>query len=290
MVAAPVHLNVRPTGHIGVVTTAALRDNRDMSTDAHRRLPRGIKRVELKVTVADTMVERGLAALGLELEPDPPGEVQRRDVWFCERIDAGGGPTMLPLLSRGIIIRVRRNKDGSGESTLKLRGPEGGVDPERWRQRTRASGKAARIEGDWTADHHLVAASLDSEIEVGRIDEVVAAGRPHQVERLFSRGQERLAAELLLGFDGLELLGPVDAWKWRLTLEGLEDEVAAEMWRVGQRLRFLELSTRAEEDPGAAQRRLDEIVRDAGLQVDPDQQTKTSTVLRHFAKAATRGG
>ena len=262
-----------------------------MSTDGHHSLPRGIKRVELKVTLVDTMVERGLAAFDLELEPDPPGEVERRNVWFCERIDADGGPTMLPLLSRGIILRVRRNKeDGSGESTLKLRGPEGSVDSELWRERTEASGKDAKIEGDWAADHHLVAASLDSEIEVGRIDEVVTAGRPHQVKRLFSREQERLAAELLLGFDGLELLGPVDAWKWKLTFEGLEDELAAEMWKVDQGLRFLELSTRAEEDPDAAQRRLDEIVRDAGLQVDPDQQTKTSTVLQHFASTAARGG
>jgi hypothetical protein len=31
-------------------------------------------------------------------------------------------------------------------------------------------------------------------------------------------------------------------------------------------------------------------VRDAGLQVDPDQQTKTSTVLKHLAKAAAGGG
>jgi hypothetical protein len=33
----------------------------DMSTDGHHSFPRGIKRVELKVTPADTMVERGLA-------------------------------------------------------------------------------------------------------------------------------------------------------------------------------------------------------------------------------------
>jgi hypothetical protein len=202
----------------------------DMSTDGHHSFPRGIKRVELKVTLVDTMVERGLAEFGLELESDPPGEVGRRNVWSCERIDADGGPTMLPLLSRGIILRVRRDEeDGSGVSTLKLRGPEGGVDSELWRERTDAFGKGAKIEGDWVADHHLVAASLDSDVEGGRIDKVVAAGRPHQVEPLFSREQEMLAAELLLGFDGLELLGPVDAWKWKLTFEGLEDELAAEM-------------------------------------------------------------
>jgi hypothetical protein len=262
-----------------------------MSTDRHDLLPRGIKRVELKITLADTMVDRGLAAFGLELSPAPPGEVDRRKVWFCERIDADGGPTMLPLLSRGIILRVRRDEeDGSGESTLKLRGPEGGVDSELWRRRTDALGKDAKIEGDWVGDHHLVAASLDSEVEGGRLDEVVAAGRPHQVERLFSGEQARLAAELLLGFDGLELLGPVDAWKWKLTFEGLEDDLAAELWKANHDLRFLELSTRAKEDPGAAQRRLDEIVRDAGLQVDPDQETKTRTVLKHFAKAAAGDG
>ncbi len=35
---------------------------------------------------------------------------------------------MLPLLARGVIVRVRKIRDGSDDSALKLRGPEGGVD------------------------------------------------------------------------------------------------------------------------------------------------------------------
>ena len=64
--------------------------------------------------------------------------------------------TTLPLLSRGIILRIRRNEeDGSGESTVKLCGPEGSVDPKLWRERTRALGDDATIEGDWAADRRL---------------------------------------------------------------------------------------------------------------------------------------
>jgi hypothetical protein len=125
--------------------------------------------VELKVTLVDTMVERGLAEFGLELEPVAPGKFERRNIWFCERVDADGGPTILPLLSRGVLLRIRRNEeDGSGESTVKLRGPEGSVDPKLWRQRSRHLGTTprSRVTGrptavwslrHWTAKSRLVA-------------------------------------------------------------------------------------------------------------------------------------
>ena len=53
------------------------------------------------------------------------------------------------------------------------------------------------------------------------------------------------------------------------------------MWEAGDRLRFLELSVLAEDDPLGHQQRLDEMVR-SHLEVDPEAETKTRTVLEHF--------
>ena len=90
-------------------------------------------------------------------------------------------------------------------STLKLRGPEGCLDPKLWGRRIGAFGgdaeDDAKIEGDWAADRRLVAASLDSDVEAA-LDELVA-GRPDQVRRLMSDAQAALAGELLLGLDEL---------------------------------------------------------------------------------------
>ena len=245
--------------------------------------PPGVEWVELKVTLGAEQVDAGLTGFALE-----PRSAERRSIWFCDRIDAHGGPTMLPLLARGTILRVRRIRGSSDDSTLKLRGPEGCVDPELWRQRTQAFGDDARIEGDWVTDRHLIAASLDSDVEGDRIDEVVAAGRPHQVRRLLSDDQAALAAEWLVGLDRLELLGPIRALKWKRGAGGLGAEVAAELWEVDEGPRFLELSMRVNvvDDPGGVQRQLEKTVRDRGLEIAAKQQTKTSTVLKHLAEAA----
>lgn len=110
------------------------------------------------------------------------------------------------------------------------------------------------------------------------------------MRRLLSDDQKALADDLLLGLDGLTLLGPVRAWKWDQGAGELPDQVAAELWEVDEHLRFLELSAREEEDPLGEQRRLDQVLQAHDLSVDPDQQTKTSAVLAHLAAAEVARG
>jgi hypothetical protein len=195
-----------------------------------------------------------------------------------------GDSVELPLLSRGVIIRIRQREGEDDDATLKLRGPEGCIDPDLWHGRTESFGKRAKLEGDWVGERHLLSASLDGKIDEGRIDEVVAE-QPQQVRRLLSEAQEALAEELLLPLDELQLLGPVRAKKWKPGMGELGD-IAAELWEAGDELRFLELSVLAEDEPLGHQQRLDEMVRSHSLEVDPAAETKTRAVLEFFAAAA----
>jgi hypothetical protein len=254
-------------------------DNSPMSTDRRSALPPGVDGVEIKVTLGAEMVERGRQALRIGL-----AQAERRSIWFAERLARHADPVGLPLLSRGVIIRIRQREGEDDDATLKLRGPEGCIDPDLWHGRTRSFGKRAKLEGDWAGKRHLLSASLDSKVESGRIEEVVVEP-PQQVKRLLSEEQQALAEEWLLPLEEVQLLGPVRAAKWRPGTGQLGDS-AAELWEVGDRLRFLELSVLAKDDPLGHQQRLDELVRSHSLEVDPEAETKTRTVLEHFAAAA----
>jgi hypothetical protein len=239
--------------------------------------------VELKVTLAETEVDNALDKLGL----DPASAIaEPREIYFCEHVGPPSEPMPLPLLARGIILRIRKIQDGPDDATLKLRGPEGSVDPALWSERTRRFGDDAKIEGDWAADRRLVSASLNSKVEGGRIDDVVA-GRPQQLRRLLSRAQRGLSAELLVRLDELELLDPIHAWKWK-GAGRLDADVAAELWELDDGVRFLELSMLVEgnANPAATKQRFEDSVRQRGLTIDAKQATKTSKVLERLVKAA----
>jgi hypothetical protein len=264
---------------LGVASRPPLRDNSHMSADRASALPPGVDGVEIKLTLGVTMVERGREAFRIGL-----AQAEHRSIWFAERPVRQGGSVELPLSSRGVIIRIRQREGEDDDATLKLRGPEGCLDPDLWKERTKSFGKRAKLEGDWVGKRHLLAASLDGKIDEGRIDEVVA-GQPQQVRRLLSEAQQTLADEWLLPLDEVQLLGPVRAAKWTPGMGELGD-IAAELWEVGDRLRFLELSVLAKDDPLGHQQRLEETVRSHSLEVDPEAGTKTRAVLEHFAAAA----
>ena len=131
---------------LGVASKPPLRDNCPMSTDHTSALPPGVDGVEIKVTLGAEMVERGRQAFRIGL-----AQAERRSIWFAERLVRQGDPVALPLLSRGVIIRIRQREGEDDDATLKLRGPEGCIDPDLWRGRTGSFGKRAKLEGDWVA-------------------------------------------------------------------------------------------------------------------------------------------
>jgi hypothetical protein len=97
-----------------------LPNNSDLPTDDAHAAPPGVDAVEIKVTLGADQADAGLAAFALG-----PAPVERRQIWFCEHIDEHVHSDELPLLARGIILRVRKRKDHADDATLKLRGPEG---------------------------------------------------------------------------------------------------------------------------------------------------------------------
>jgi hypothetical protein len=229
----------------------------------------GPTRFEIKLNVEAPQIARAMQIFGIE---ERDGKDRR--IWFGEIIDGRDGVDALPLSARGVILRVRTKANG-GDCTLKLRGPDGCLDAAVWRKRTDELGDAATFEGDW-AGRRLVSAAVDHDLD----DDARATmdGPAPVVADLLSEQQRLLAHELLVPLGPVTLLGPIAARKWKLD-GGLE----AERWTVDAQLRFLEIS-QVTDEPEEAQRLLEQRARDGGIDLDPNQVTKTTRVLRHLAE------
>jgi hypothetical protein len=243
-----------------------------------------IKDVEVKVTIGAEQATE--AARAFRLRPD---DAEHREIWFCEYLRGQGGPTALPLLEQGVILRLRRKRRGADDATVKIRRGEDEPLLANWRRGPAGEGKL-RVEGDWVGRRHMVSASLVAELRDGEIGEA-AAGR-RSLAKLFSAAQEevlRAACSSPIDLRALDSLGPVTARKWEPQGRAFEHDIAAEHWRAGE-LRFLELSIRVPRAAAeAAQDAFDRRIRDEGLQVDAVQETKTRLVLEHFAAARASG-
>jgi hypothetical protein len=226
--------------------------------------------VEIKVNFGALQIEQAKQVFGLDRES------KDRKIWFGEVVTGRGGRGALPLLGRGVILRVRTKKKDSGDVTVKLRGPDGGIDETAWTKRV-AGLDDAKIEGDW-ADRRLVSASLTADFGKEGRDELKAP-RP-SIGKLLSTAQTELAHELFVPVDAVRLLGPIAAQKW-----DPDDGIAAELWEVGGE-RFLEISVVAEVEPERAQQALMQRALDGGLRLEEGQEPKTTRVLKLLAGEA----
>lgn len=233
-------------------------------------MPVGMDGVEVKVSFDSTQIDDAMRVFGLDVDKGKP-----RRIWFGEHRHGLGGPSALPLSTRGIIVRIREKK--KSDATLKLRGPDGCIDPLAWRERTGNFREFAKIEGDWAGQRRLVSASVAVELDETARNELTKEAP--SLPLLLSDEQRQLAYDLMIPLGELELLGPIDALKWEPKNDG---DVAAELWEVGHVLRFLEISILVTEDPVGAQRRLEQVANDGGLRLDPELDTKTNTVLRYL--------
>jgi hypothetical protein len=225
--------------------------------------------VEIKLNFDATQIDDALRVFGLKKSDGKP-----RRIWFGEVRVGLDGPGSLPLSARGIILRVRGKKK-SGDVTVKLRCPDGGIGVEMWRKGA-GSSPEAKIEGDWAAKR-LVSASLGSDLDEATVKKWDAA--PPTLAPLLSTQQHSLITQMLVPLEHVELLGPIAATKWEAENDG---DVEAELWEIDT-LRFLEISLLVTQDPDGALQRLRKRATDGGLDISANQEAKTTTVLRHLA-------
>jgi hypothetical protein len=232
--------------------------------------------IEIKVNVGGD-VDQALSALGLD-------GGRRRKVWFLDDLTEGARPT-LPLLSAGIVLRLRKRDDGEEDSTVKLR-------PCRWSQLVSPWDQALSrdpdftIEGDWSQTHHVLAASSKANLDEGTIEAAIdGQGR---LGDAFTKSQHDFLAkcgEARVALRGVTALGPISATQWKDATLGGVDSVAAERWTVAG-LDFLELSLRVTDGAGVAraqQRALTEEVLSRGLKLDDSDESKTVRVMKRLA-------
>jgi hypothetical protein len=230
----------------------------------------GLDAVEIKLNFDPDQIEDALRVFGFNTSG------KQRRIWFGEILDGEQGPDALPLLARGVILRVRA-KNSSGDVTVKLRCPDGGIDIPAWRDGPGRS-RDAKIEGDW-ASKRLVSASLSHDLDEDALPALNTELPP--IEPLLSETQRDLATQVLVPTHQVRLLGPIQARKWDAAHDG---DVEAELWEIDAK-RFLEISLRVTDDPVAAVQHLQQRATTGGLDITAaGQDTKTTTVLQHLAK------
>ncbi|MFF4006177.1 hypothetical protein [Streptomyces sp. NPDC001717] len=240
---------------------------------------------EIKISFAGGEAEAAFDAL--ELDRD---EGRARVIHFWDRPKkAAGAGVSLPLLDRGLILRLRRDEEGpdskrKADLTVKLR-PCPPL-PGEWQEEREEEDWEFRAEEDRAgpAFTPVLSASLEADRKFAAALEAEAGGLDGtlidpQLELLEAAGT---AVDDL---DGLTALGPVHAVKWKQDWDGLPGSVAIEEWTTGNGLRFLEVSVRADLGEAAgAQDRLGEALEERGLTLPQTGETKTRTVLTALAR------
>lgn len=237
--------------------------------------------VEIKVDV-DGGVPGALDTLGL-------GDGRARSIWFLEDLTPGLASPH-PLLSAGLVLRLRSDDDGECDSTVKLRPCRRSQLTGRWTRPDQDEGDwEFKIEGDWAGPRRVLAASLTSTVPLARLSASVAPGGDPGAP--FDRRQREFlseAAAIRVNAGVLVPLGPIAATRWKkVDIDGFS--VSAERWQVGP-LDSLELSIRVEAgevDPVKTQTAFEAAVRAHHLRIAASKDSKTQRVLEHLA--ASRG-
>ena len=204
---------------------------------------------------------------------------QRRKVYFYDT-------RKLELYDGGLVLRARVTQGDDDDSTVKVR-PATLKGDAPWRQIG-----GVEVELDVSGKGPMCSAKLDDNPEHGEVEDVEIEQRP--IGSLFSQRQEDLVkayAPRGVGFDDLEVLGPVDARKW--VFDGLDDfpyTLCIEEWSLPDTTRFIELSVKVKRKaaPGA-QAAFHALLERIGVTVAQGQEQKTPRVLRFFADRLAGG-
>ena len=159
----------------------------------------------------------------------------------------------LPLLESGVIVRLRKEADGSGDSTVKLRPCRRSQLRRSWDGDARGQDWEHRIEQDWAGARRTLAASCVAEVSEQQLSDAVN-GKATWRSVLHAKQEEYLedCADLRINADGLVARGPISATRWK-GIDIAEHDAVAERWTIDA-LDFLELSIRETDGPTKAVR------------------------------------
>lgn len=238
--------------------------------------------VEIKTTV--TAADAGRALDLLELL----GDAVRRRIYFCEGLGAQLVAGALPLLTSGVILRLRETEEAD-DSTVKLRPCRRSRLSARWLAFRSRGQEAFRLEADWSGARRTLAASLVARHDRGHVDDIMTGRRT--VRSIFSDSQRQFltdCADELVDFEALTVLGPVSALRWpRLRWQGYD--VVAEQWTLpgddAHALDFLELSLRVEpQGAEIVQVSFDALLRRHDIDLEAVERPKTQLMVEHLAR------
>ena len=225
--------------------------------------------VELKLTIPESDQRSTVAALGMD-----PLDAEIRQVFFFDTPD-------LVLDKRGVVVRARRVQRKGDDSVVKLRP----VTPSELPPELRGSPNAV-VEVDAMPGGYVCSASLKGTPGTA-VRKVIHEGRP--LRKLFSKEQRKFFAAHApdgLALDDLTVLGPIFVLKLRFKPADFRQKLVAELWNYPDNSRILELSTKCA--PADALRLSLEsraYLRDRGIDLSGEQQTKTKTALEFFSKS-----
>jgi len=231
-------------------------------------LIKGADTVELKLTIPDADQRPTIAALGMD-----PLQAQIRQVFFFDTPD-------LKLYEAGIVPRARRVQGKGDDSVVKLRP----VVPEELPPKERKSINLG-VEVDAMPGGYVCSASMKG-IPPEDVRAITLGGGP--IRKLFTKEQRgffEAHGPDGISLDDLSILGPINVFKLRFKPKDHDQRLVAELWMYPDNSRILELSTKCL--PRAALQVATETrlyLKKMGVDVTGQQQTKTKTALRYFAR------
>jgi hypothetical protein len=224
--------------------------------------------IELKLTIRPDQEAKAIRFFSLDRSSG-----ESRKIYFFDT-------PKLDLFEKGVFLRARLVKGGADDTTVKIRP----VDPDKvtpaWKKE-----KGFKLEADVVGTRVVKSASLSSAQDGSEIKEVTARKRP--LEKLFTSEQERFLGSfspVTVDFAKLKTLGPIEALRWKVEMEGLEDTITAEEWHLPDGSEQLEVSIKV--PPGqvtSGHKRFGAFLKKAGLDFGSSQEAKTRVALKYFA-------
>ncbi len=230
----------------------------------------GADSVELKLTIPESDQRSTVVALGID-----PLDAELRQVYFFDTPD-------LELNKKGVVVRARRVQGKGGDSVVKLRPIVPSELPDEIRQ-----SPSLGVEVDAMPGGYVCSASLKAPVDNADVWKVVLGKRPSR--KLFTKEQRAFYEEHApdgLALDDLTALGPILVLKLKFKPKNYDQKLVAELWNYPDNSRILELSTKcAPADALKVSLGAKAFLRDHGVDLAGDQQTKTKTALDYFSKA-----